>query len=160
MCWSCIFGKGSAIMRGGQKKSLSPSCPLTSPPAPVSLLGAARPSRVVRATISIFPSLHFFSIFLSSPSSRSSSSSSLPLISPPSYPVRPSIIGHQRIAGLSKHVCLYSRCCRDASILDHLLVSLFLFCDWLTCPFSSVKINLKNTRVLENAIYLQPYSVR
>ena len=34
MCWSCIFGKGSAIMRGGQKKSLSPSCPLTSPPAP------------------------------------------------------------------------------------------------------------------------------
>ena len=81
------------------KVSLSPSCPLPPLPPLVSLLGAARPSRVsrvVRATISIFPSLHFFSIFLSSPSSRPSFSSSLPLISPPSYPVRPSIIGHQR----------------------------------------------------------------
>ena len=83
-------------MRGGQKVSLFPSCPLTPPPPPAPGL----PSQSgVRATISIFPSLHFFLIFLSSPSSRPSSSSCLPLISPPSYPVRPSIIGHQRIAG-------------------------------------------------------------
>ena len=105
---------------------------LPSLPPLVSLLGAARPSRVVRATISFFPPYLFFSIFLSSPSSRPSSSSSLPLISPPSYPVRPSIIGHQRIAGSKMRyyqntfAFILGAVCQ---FHDHLLVFFVVICD-------------------------------
>ena len=113
----------------------------------------------------IFSFSPFFSFFLSFPSSRPSSSSSLPLISPPSYPVRPSIIGHQRVAGSKMQyypniVCLYSRCCRDANFL--------ITCWFLCCNLRLNNMPLflgknkfkKHARTRKRHVDLQPYSVR
>ena len=62
MCWSCIFGKGSAIMRGGQKKSLSPSCPLP-PLPPLSPFSERRALRAAWAQLFPFFPPYIFSQF-------------------------------------------------------------------------------------------------
>ena len=125
-----IFGKVSAIMRGGQKVSLSPPAPLPPLPPLVSLLGAARPSRnyfhfslptffLNFSFLSFIPPLFFL---LPSPH--------LPSLLPcPPLKYRTPSYCRKLNAILSKHVCLYSRCCRDAN---------FLITCWFLCFYFAI----------------------